>query len=226
MLGWRISLLFGVLTVGLTACGEAEKAKTKAQEAVLEEAILNTLDDDSTFTAKIAQSPLKINKYEGKVSVVKFSLPRQDDLGESRNIDIKSGYSSLNLAPNAINFMQGVAIQVMRWHGEEEIPIVNPKEVPTDGSAYAIVAYSEIKRDNMNQSGNHDWYTYRTTEGVVRLTTVDPSAKGGVRGTVEFRVLLVEPAKAPQSIDDLPLVHFDGVFNVRPSGASEMINGQ
>jgi hypothetical protein len=125
-----------------------------------------------------------------------------------------------------VNFLQGIAIQVYHWHGEEDIPVINPKEVTGDGSAYAIVAYSEIKRDNMSTSGNHDWYTYKTSEGNLHLDVVDPSDKGGAKGTIDFTVYMVEPEKPGKTLEDLPLVHFTGAFNIRPSNASKLYTGK
>lgn len=213
-----------IAVVGLlvfAACGEAEKAKTSAQEAVVQELVASTLDDDSTFTGKVYDSPLALKTFTGKVSVITFAKSRT--LGQK--IEIKSGTSTLDLAPDAVNTLQGVAIQIYRWTDETEMPVVNPKEPPADG-AFAVVAYSEIKRDNLSPDGNRDWYTYRSTEGTVKLEVVDVGDNGGVKGTVDFSVILLDPNQPPKVLEELPVVRFVGKFNVRKSEASQLVTGK
>lgn len=205
----------------LAACGEADKAKTKAQEAVVQELVATTLDDNSSFTGKVYDSPLALKSYNGKVSVINFSKSRT--LGQK--IEIKSGSSTLDLAPDAVNTLQGVSIQIYRWTDETEMPVVNPKEPPVEG-AFAVVAYSEIKRDNLNPDGNRDWYTYRSTEGTVKLDVVDTSDNGGVKGSAQFSVILLDPNRPPVALESLPVVRFTGEFNVRKSSASQLVVGK
>lgn len=205
----------------MAGCGEAEKAKTKAQESVVNELVATTLDDNSSFTGKVAGSPLDLVKYKGKVSVISFGKSR----GGGKKIEIKSGSSTLNLAPDAVNVLQGVSIQVYRWNGEAELPVANPKDPPPDGP-FAVVAYSEVKRDNMSTSGNRDWYTYRSTDGTVKLDVVDAGKDGGAKGSVDFWVLMLDPNRPPKDLESMPVVRFTGKFNVRKSQASQLVTGK
>ena len=215
---------WAVCTAGvllLAACGEVEKAKTKASEAVVQEVIMQRLDDSSTFTATVANSPLKLSKFSGRVSI--FSVGQSTNFG--RKIEIKSGSSTLNLAPDAINVLQGVSLQIYRWNGEKTMPVVNPKEPPADGP-FAVVAYSEVLRDNVHPANNRDWYTYLSTEGELTLNVVDTSANGGAKGSVSFTVRLIDPNHRPATLEELPVVKFTGKFNVRHGTASQLYTGQ
>jgi hypothetical protein len=205
----------------VAACGEVEKAKNNAREAIVQELVADVLDDDSTFEGEIVGSPLELNRFTGKVSVM--SSGKSKALGQK--VEVKSGSSTLNLAPDAVNILQGVSLQIYRWDGESEIPVANPKEPPADGP-FAVVAYSEVRRDNLNPSRNRDWYTYRSTEGKLVVTAVDLGDDGGIKGTAEFSVLLLDPNRPPKNLEELPLVTFTGRFNVRRSAASTLYTGQ
>jgi hypothetical protein len=207
--------------LAMAACGEVEKAKTKAGEAVVQELVLQRLDDDSTFTGTVSHSPLKLAKFNGRVSI--FSAGRSASLG--RKLEIKSGSSTLNLAPDAVNVLQGLSLQVYRWNGEKSMPIVNPKEPPADGP-FAVVAYSEILRDNAHTENNRDWFTYHSLDGTLNLSVVDTSDKGGAKGSVGFTVRLIDPNRRPATLEELPVVKFTGKFNVRHGAASELYTGR
>lgn len=211
----------GVAALALGACGEVEKAKTKAGEKVVQELVLERLDDESTFTGTVKHSPLKLSSFTGRVSI--FSAGRATALGTK--LEIKSGSSTLNLAPDAVNVLQGVAIQVYRWNGEKTMPIINPKEPPPEGP-FAVIAYSEVMRDGGNVANNRDWYTYRSTQGTLTLDVVDTKSGGGAKGSVTFTVRLIDPNRRFATLEELPVVTFTGKFNVRHGTASELYTGK
>ncbi len=213
--------LWGCL-VAFAACGEIEDAKTEAREAIVQEIVLQNLDDNSSFEGTVENSPLGLDVYKGRVSVLSIG----DDPYLGRKIMIKSGSSTLDLSPDSKNNLQGIGIEVYRWDGQQKIPIVNPDEAPDDDSAFAVVAYSEVRRDTLKKENNHDWYTYRTTQGFVDFNIVETGDDGGVKGSIEFDVLLLDPNHQPETLEELPNVSFKGKFNVRKSSASELYTGQ
>lgn len=220
-MGWKVWLW--VVLVVLTTCGEDPNKKRNAvQSKLAENLILETLDDQSRFEAKITHSPLGLAAFNGRLSMVRFGEPYMDAVSDTaRKIDIKSGDSTFNLGLGASNTMQGVSITIYHWHGElGPIPIYNPRQAPRDGSVYAVATYSEIRRDATDKENDADWYTYRTTDGTVSLSVVQPTDDGGIKGSITMSVYLIDPAApVPATIETLPKIRFEGSFNVRAGRA-------
>jgi hypothetical protein len=209
-----VALIAGLAV--LAGCGEAEEQKSKIQNEFFKQALTSQLDDNNQFKATIVNSPFQLDSFDAKLSILRLGDAHADRHGESRKIDIKSGDTTLNFGI-AVNYIQGVSIVINRWRGETSIPIYNPTGIPSDGSAYAIVAYSETRR-NIDGTMN-EWYTMVTLGGTVTLSAVDVSSSGGVKGTIEFDVVLVDPAKPlPTSIEGLAVTEFSGSFNVLVEG--------
>ncbi len=211
--------MLAVVCVTMTACGDGSETATDLQNKVLETALSTRLDDQNVFEATLSGSPLKLETFGAKLSLVRIGDPASDSIGEYRKIDIKAGDTTLNLSAGAENLFQGASIVLYHWHGEPEVPVYNPREAPYDDSAYAVVAYSESRRHSVEQDGDKDWFTLRTDNGIVRIEAFDPADDGGIKGTVRFDVILTDPDEPiPAVYDGLPHVSFEGRFNVRVQG--------
>ncbi len=205
----------------ISACGEVEKATNKVENAVTE-SVLSSFEDKNSFKADLKSSPLGFGKFDARMSGVDFSTKGADG---RRKLDIKGGDTTLNLGLGSTNRLHGIRVTIHNWKGETgEIPILNPKETPDDGSVFAIVAYSEVQRGNTSDSRHQDWFTYRTTGGMIELTAAKAGKDGGVKGSIDFTVLLMDVQQPrPASIDALPEVHFKGTFNIRPDNSSPFL---
>jgi hypothetical protein len=207
----------------LWGCGEVENKTNEVKGKATNRFLAETLDSTNSFHATLLDSPLGLADFEGRVHYVRIRESRVDMPGMYK-IDIMSGGGSLNFGGGAVNHFQGASIEVFQWNGTpQEIPIVNPHERPHDGRAYAVVAYSESKRDGVSSSNDQDWYTWVTQGGTLYITAADVSANGGVRGHIDYDVLLVEPDLPRPPVDEAPKVRFEGEFNLRSDASIEQL---
>lgn len=205
----RSGLSMMILAV-LLSCGGEDNVTRKVESRITEK-VLSGIEDRNRFTASIAHSPLGLDTFKGRLSVVDFSKR-----ADSHRIEIQSGDATLNMSGGATNYLQGIRITVHNWRGElQDLAVYNPEDAPSDGRAYAVVAYSEVKR-GPNADDDQNWYTYRTRGGTLTFEAVEPSKKGGVRGSLSFDVLLLDTkGPRPGSVSELPLVQVEAEFNVQ-----------
>lgn len=217
-MGTKVWTTTRVLILTLAAgCGSADDAAEKVGAKAIKSFLEGPLDGGSRFTAQISPSPLRMNSFHATTSMVTIGDAESAASGLSRRIEIKSGFTTIRLGDSASNQMQGVAITLYRWEGEKIVPVLNPDEAPADGGAFAVVAYSEIRRDLSNADRNVSWFTVRSTDGVVHIT--DFNVKEGISGAVQFHAWLQPLDAGPEPV----LVQLKGSFNVNTGGAADYV---